>query len=112
VLNFEQFWVGIEQNALSENDANEESSHLALLNLLFYSDARTWGEVKEAVLAMSLSSLRNLFDELHYFVPMEADDSEEFEDSNSHQTIMEINRMWGLAQKMRSLKAEAKRRLL
>jgi hypothetical protein len=96
---------------MSPDDAIKEQREQTILNAIAYRSKVTVGDVLPILKELSVSTMTVLYEELHYF---EVTDTEgnEFDYPNSHQTLMEINRSTGIANMIRALPLDRKRRLL
>ncbi|CAG7651423.1 hypothetical protein ACFQI7_28235 [Paenibacillus allorhizosphaerae] len=107
----ERFWVGLESDALKQESVETLEMEQTLLHAIAYRPGAIVKDVLGVLNAMDVRKLMYLYEELYYFQPMDYD-PDEFDQENSHQTLMEINRTIGISQMIRVLPIDRKRRLL
>jgi hypothetical protein len=90
----EDFWAGIESDALSPERVEHFELGQELLQFIAYRSGAKVGDALHILHKLSVSSMRCLFEELFYFHSSDFDD-DEYECDNAYQTIMEINRSVG-----------------
>lgn len=107
----DRFWAGIESDALKSESVMRFENEQTLLHAIAYRPGAIVKDVLDVLKSMDVQTLRTLYEELYHYVASDYG-SEDFDQENSHQTIMEINRTVGISQMIRTLPIDRTRRLL
>ncbi|MDQ0896404.1 MULTISPECIES: hypothetical protein [unclassified Paenibacillus] len=107
----EMFWAGIKSDALNSEYVKRFEMEQILLHAIAYRPGAIVKDVLDVLKSMDVQKLKNLYEELYHYVAADYG-SEDFDQENSHQTIMEINRTVGISDMIRALPIDRRRRLL
>ncbi len=93
------FWDFIDQHALEPNIAVKHERCQRILDHVCYSTVTKIWEFKGELDLVSTQDLKRMFDELFWFECMGVD-GDEYEVRNANQDLMEINRGYGIFNKL------------
>ena len=110
-MGMDSFWSQIEESTVKEEDFESAKRGLQIMYIVAYESSVSISDMQELFDAVSVSELEHLFEEFHEF-DLEENSDNEHEVKNAYQTLMEINRMCGLTQRVVALSSVKRRGLL